>query len=92
MTPLDRTMRRLPLALFAALLASTAADAQLLREPPRGEAVERHLPGDRTLTQWVHDADLVNTAARLQGVAEPAWPEPPHWRDRDAGNRLVRAA
>ena len=64
MMPLDRMTRRLPFALLAALLASAAADAQLLREPSRGEAVERHLPGDRTFTQWVHDPSDVNTQGR----------------------------
>jgi flagellar motor protein MotB len=51
------------LALLTGMLTSIAADAQLLREPARGEAVERHLPGDRTLTQWVHDPNVVNTMA-----------------------------
>ena len=55
MKPVERMMLRMPYALLGAVLASAAADAQLLREPSRGEAVERHLPGDRTFTQWVHD-------------------------------------
>ena len=63
MKPLERMMMRIPCALLGAVLASAAADAQLLREPSRGEAVERHLPGDRTFTQWVHDPSLVNTQA-----------------------------
>jgi flagellar motor protein MotB len=63
MMALDRTMKRLPYALLVTLLASAGANAQLLREPPRGEAVERHLPGERTLTQWVYDPNVVNTAA-----------------------------
>ena len=46
---------RMTAALLATLLASAAANAQLLREPPRGQAVERQLPGDRTFTQWVLD-------------------------------------
>jgi flagellar motor protein MotB len=53
----------LPWMLLGAALSVPAAHAQLLREPSRGEAVERHLPGDRTFTQWVHDASLVNTEA-----------------------------
>ena len=53
---------RMTYALLAALLASATADAQLLREPPRGQAVERQLPGDRTFTQWVLDPNLVNTS------------------------------
>jgi flagellar motor protein MotB len=57
----DRTIHG-TLALLAALSASGVA-AQLLREPARGQAVERHLPGDRTLTQWVHDPNAVNTLA-----------------------------
>src|SRR5918993_1905689 len=63
MNALERMMTRIPYALLGAVLAGAAADAQLLREPARGEAVERHLPGDRTFTQWVHDPNLVNTAA-----------------------------
>ena len=74
MKPFRRTMTRLPFALLGAVLASAAADAQLMREPSRGEAVERHLPGDRTFTQWVHDPSLVNTQAgdrfETQEVAE----------------------
>jgi flagellar motor protein MotB len=54
---------RMTSVLLAAALASTGAQAQLLREPSRGEAVERHLPGDRTFTQWVLDPSLVNTSA-----------------------------
>jgi len=53
---------RMTYALLAAVLASAAADAQLLREPARGQAVERQLPGDRTFTQWVLDPNLVNTS------------------------------
>src|SRR5262245_923863 len=52
---------RMTCALLAALLASAAANAQLLREPPRGQAVERQLPGDRTFTQWALDPNAVNT-------------------------------
>ena len=63
MKPLQRRMTRISYALFGMVLAISAADAQLLREPARGEAVERHLPGDRTFTQWVHDPTLVNTQA-----------------------------
>jgi flagellar motor protein MotB len=49
--------------LIPALLAlvSASAEAQLLREPARGEAVERHLPGEIKPTQWAHDQDLLNT-------------------------------
>jgi flagellar motor protein MotB len=43
------------LLLACAALLGTAADAQV-REIARGGAVERHLPGDRALTPWVHDA------------------------------------
>jgi flagellar motor protein MotB len=45
------------------MLLGAGADAQLLGEPPRGEAVERHLPGDQTLTPWVHDPSLIGTEA-----------------------------
>jgi flagellar motor protein MotB len=63
MSSLERMTGCMPYALLAAVLASPAADAQLLRDPSRGEAVERHLPGDRTFTQWVHDPNAVNTMA-----------------------------
>ncbi|HEU4617124.1 MAG TPA: OmpA family protein [Gammaproteobacteria bacterium] len=45
--------------------AGTAASvhAQSLLETPRGEAVERHLPGDRTFTQWAHDPSLLGSDA-----------------------------
>jgi outer membrane protein OmpA-like peptidoglycan-associated protein len=54
---------RIACAALGATLACTVAHAQLLGEPARGSAVERHLPGDRTLTQWVHDPTVVNTMA-----------------------------
>jgi flagellar motor protein MotB len=54
-------------ALLPALLAGAAlvgaAEAQLLREPGRGEAVERHLPGEIKPTQWAHDPSLLSTQA-----------------------------
>jgi flagellar motor protein MotB len=53
---------RLTPVLLATALAS-AAQAQLLRETPRGEAVERHLPGEIKPTQWVYDAAAVNAQA-----------------------------
>ena len=56
---------RMTYALLAAVLASAAADAQLLREPARGQAVERQLPGDRTFTQWVLDPNVVQ---RIMGM------------------------
>ena len=49
--------------LLAAAFVSAAAEAQLLREPPRGEAVERHLPGEIKPTQWAHDPNLLSTQA-----------------------------
>jgi hypothetical protein len=54
---------RIACAALGATLACTVAHAQLLGEPARGSAVERHLPGDRTLTQWVHDPTVVYTMA-----------------------------
>ncbi|HEY5569591.1 MAG TPA: OmpA family protein, partial [Gammaproteobacteria bacterium] len=42
-------------------LLSAGAEAQLLPEPTRGEAVERHLPGDQTFMQWVHDPAALGT-------------------------------
>ena len=50
-------------ALLAAALASASADAQLLPEPPRGEAVERHLPGEIKPTQWARDPNQFGTLA-----------------------------
>src|SRR5690606_36862404 len=49
--------------LLAAVLLASSAQAQLLRETPRGEVVERHLPGDRTFMEWVHDPDVLRTRA-----------------------------
>jgi flagellar motor protein MotB len=46
-----------------ALLISTGTHAQFFREPARGEAVERHLPGDLTPTPWVHDPAVLGTEA-----------------------------
>ncbi len=106
MKPLECMMTRIPCALLGALLASTAADAQLLREPSRGEAVERHLPGDRTFTQWVHDPALVNTrpaivsrcggrgrGARDGQAHEPRAADPVRSRRRgDSGRDGSRAA
>src|SRR5690349_21429045 len=45
---------RLLLWLCAALPAA-GAQAQLFRDTPRGEAVERQLPGEVTFTPWVRD-------------------------------------
>ncbi len=61
MSPFQRLTGRVTCTLLAALLAQYAAHAQLVRAPSRGEAVERHLPGERTLTQWVHDPNAVNS-------------------------------
>ena len=51
-------LKRMRYGLLAAVLASAAANAQLLREPTRGEAVERHLPGDRTFQDYAFPPDL----------------------------------
>jgi len=42
-------------------LIGTGASAQILGpdEPPRGQAVEQHLPGERTPTPWVRDPSLI---------------------------------
>jgi flagellar motor protein MotB len=56
-------LTRMKYVLLGAVLATAASNAQLLREPSRGEAVERHLPGDRTFTQWALDPNAVNTTA-----------------------------
>ena len=61
MSALQRLTGRVTCTLLAALIAQYAAQAQLVRAPSRGEAVERHLPGERTLTQWVHDPNAVNS-------------------------------
>ncbi len=63
-TRLTAMQKRLThLLLAGALAAAGAAEAQLLREPPRGEAVERHLPGEIEPTPWVHDLSLLATQA-----------------------------
>src|SRR5688572_28158315 len=49
--------------LLTAAFASAAAQAQLLGEPPRGEGVERHLPGEIKPTPWVHDPSSLSTQA-----------------------------
>ncbi len=49
--------------LLAAALTSATADAQLLGEPARGEAVERHLPGEIKPTPWVRDPNQLNSQA-----------------------------
>ena len=71
LTPLQRRLARALLAL--ALSGACAAEAQLFREPARGEAVERQLPGEIKPSQWVHDPTVVNTQAgdrfRYQEVA-----------------------
>jgi len=46
LTPLQRRLARGLLALPLALGVACAAQAQLFRESSRGEAVERHLPGE----------------------------------------------
>jgi flagellar motor protein MotB len=56
-----RAVRRLAHFLAAAALTSAAAQAQLLGEAPRGEATERHLPGEIKPTQWAHDPNLLST-------------------------------
>jgi flagellar motor protein MotB len=61
--PLTSASRRFMRWLLPAALFCVGADAQLLREPPRGEAVERHLPGDRTFTEWVHDPSVLKSQA-----------------------------
>jgi flagellar motor protein MotB len=56
--------RRTPeILLLCFALVATGAQAQLQREPPRGQAVERHLPGDQTFMQWTHDEDALGTQA-----------------------------
>jgi flagellar motor protein MotB len=51
------------LLLLCATLTSAGVHAQFIPEPSRGEAVERHLPGDQTFMQWVHDPELLGTEA-----------------------------
>src|SRR5260221_5081030 len=59
-TPMNNLCRSL---LWCAALASAGANAQLFHDvdAPRGEAVERQLPGDRTFTQWVKDPAALST-------------------------------
>jgi len=47
--------------LASMIFASTAAQSQILLEPPIGEAVERHLSGDEPIMEWVHDPVLFGT-------------------------------
>jgi flagellar motor protein MotB len=55
---------RLPIpVVLVAAFASAAVQAQLLGEPPRGEGVERHLPGEIKPTPWVHDPSSLSTQA-----------------------------
>ncbi|HUQ52734.1 MAG TPA: OmpA family protein, partial [Gammaproteobacteria bacterium] len=56
-----RAMKRVAHALVAAALTCATAQAQLLGDPPRGEATERHLPGEIKPTQWAHDPNLLST-------------------------------
>src|SRR5215207_9084702 len=55
--------RAIQCALLAAALTSATADAQLLGEPARGEAVERHLPGEIKPTPWVRDPNQLSSQA-----------------------------
>jgi flagellar motor protein MotB len=50
------------LILLAATLGG-AAQAQLLRETPRGESTERQLPGDQVFMPWVHDPESLDAGA-----------------------------
>ncbi len=52
--------RRNPVFLLFAVLCAAPAHAQLFRDTPRGEAVERELPGDRTFTPWALDVDALH--------------------------------
>jgi flagellar motor protein MotB len=64
MKPQVPMQKRLAYVLLAGVFAAaTVAEAQLLREPGRGEAVERHLPGEIKPTPWVHDPSLLSTQA-----------------------------
>jgi flagellar motor protein MotB len=63
MKPLIGSAYRFVPALLAAAFAGASADAQLLRETPRGEAVERHLPGELEPTLWVLDPAVVRIQA-----------------------------
>ncbi len=75
LTPLQRRVARALLAL--ALSAACAAEAQLFREPARGEAVERQLPGEIKPSQWVHDPTVVNTQAGDRFEAQEVAAEKP---------------
>ena len=55
--------RAIKYVVLAAALSGAVADAQLLREPPRGEAVERHIPGEIKPTPWVHDPNVLSSQA-----------------------------
>src|SRR5690606_712858 len=67
----QRTAMRTRLKLLlscAALVCAAGARAQVAYETPRGEAVERHLPGDLELMEWVHDPETlgVNVGDRIE--------------------------
>ena len=49
------------LLLLIATLLCARAQAQFFGEPPRGEAVEKQLPGDRTFTPWVLDPGALDS-------------------------------
>jgi flagellar motor protein MotB len=51
------------LALICGFTLSTVAVAQTVIEQPPGQAVERQLPSDEPVTQWVQDPDLYKSEA-----------------------------
>jgi len=52
-------MNKRSLGLLGAALFATSAQAQLFHDGARGEAVERQLPGDQTLTPWARDPSVL---------------------------------
>ena len=52
-------MSKRSLWLLGAALFATGAQAQLFHDGPRGEAVERQLPGDQKFTPWARDPSVL---------------------------------
>ena len=71
MMPLDRTMKRLPYALFVTLLASAGADAQLLRSPDGRFESRPVMPAGTT--PWVEVYELKLSARADGGTSFECW-------------------
>src|SRR5690606_14928737 len=54
-TPMHTDLLRCRLLVLLAALVCAGAEAQVANRATLGEAVERHLPVERTFTQWTQD-------------------------------------